>query len=454
MYGKFLINIIGAVAQLQREQIAENVRDNMRNRALRGQFLGGVPPFGFTLNKETQKFELVVEEAAIVKDIFDKYLNGDGILKIRNYLNENNVLGRNDYSVGTLQSILKNIHYTGDFVYSKRRNLSRTKKKKTSKDEWITVENNHPQIVTNQDFLMVQDLLKKKNRAKPENLDKRVSGNQFLSGLITCNVCEHSYYHGPRRNGRGVKFDYYVCGGYKTKGKPYCNNKRGLRIDRIDEILFVSVIEILKLDKVMEIYNETANKIQDRLKDDLSNQNTKKERIKTLETEKNRYLELIIQSENQILIQEYEEEIQKRITEIKELKEVIKSKGSTDETLNYFKKLKEEIKHTFEVQYNFNKIIDLGIENVGGIFKHFIDNIRVQDDEQCKRTELDIQYKVGIPELKLLQDIKPVIEIFDNETLVQNTNHNSISEMLNQAAKNYQVCVYEMEYAPPVLKKR
>jgi site-specific DNA recombinase len=454
MYGKFLINIIGAVAQLQREQIAENVRDNMRNKALRGQFLGGIPPFGYVLNEDNQKFVIKEEEAEVIKLIFDRYINGDGIIKIRNYLNKNAFLGRDDYSVGTLQSILKNVHYTGDYVYSKRKNISRTKKKKTDEEEWIIVENNHPPIISKQQFLSVQKLMKKRNRSNPENLDRRVSGNQFLSGILQCSSCGHKYYHGPKRNGSGNKFDYYVCGGYKTKGKPYCTNKRGLRIDWVDQLIHDSIIEVLNKDTFLNMYKQTFSDMIKKIEAGLSESAEITKEIDRLKDEQSRYLKLIVRTDNDQLINQYEGEIQFRNEEIKNLEGKFKDNSKNEKTKEMLIELKKLIEEMFFEDENFKEFVVLGINQVGPITRNFVRVVEIQDEEEFNRTKLDITFAFRKEELKLLLNIKSAFKLYNrmksNKNELTENEAKGIQEIIDKGLNEYNNCVYNVEFGPPV----
>ncbi|MDP4086077.1 MAG: recombinase family protein [Bacillota bacterium] len=449
MYGKFLINIIGAVAQLQREQIAENVRDNMRNKALRGQYLGGIPPFGYSLNEETQKYEIIGEEAEIVRLIFNKYLNGDGLLKIRNYLNKNSVLGRNDYSIGTLQSILKNIHYTGDYVYSKRRNISRTKKKKTAEDEWIVVENNHSRIISKEEFLLVQKLMKLKNRAKPENLDKRVYGNQLLSGILQCDSCGHTYYHGPRRNGSGNKFDYYVCGGYKTKGQPFCLNRRGLRIDRLDPLIIEGIEEILNKERFFQMYQNTLITVEDELSAHLNEIDLIKTRITEIKEEQSRYLKLVVRTDNEELIEQYENEINLRNQEVNHLGERLRNTKQYEEQNRNLIKIEKLIKEIFkDYQLPFIDLFKLDIKIVGPVLKTLIKNVIVLDEEEKYRTKLTIQFAIKEEELLLLKKLRGIK--IKSEHAIKDKLPEEIRQSLQDVYNEYKKSVYLNEYGPPV----
>ena len=75
---------------MERETIAERIRDNMHELAKTGRWLGGTTPTGFeseaiksiTVDGKTKKackLKLVPEEADIVKTIFDLYVETDSL---------------------------------------------------------------------------------------------------------------------------------------------------------------------------------------------------------------------------------------------------------------------------------------------------------------------------------------------------------------------------------------
>ena len=82
--GRAMMFIISVFSQLERETIAERIRDNMYELAKTGRWLGGVTPTGFTseaVNKVTIdgkakkacKLKLIPEEADIIRLIFELY---------------------------------------------------------------------------------------------------------------------------------------------------------------------------------------------------------------------------------------------------------------------------------------------------------------------------------------------------------------------------------------------
>jgi DNA invertase Pin-like site-specific DNA recombinase len=53
--GRAMLYIIMVFAQLERETIAERIRDNYQQRSRRGEWAGGSAPFGFDLGRITEE---------------------------------------------------------------------------------------------------------------------------------------------------------------------------------------------------------------------------------------------------------------------------------------------------------------------------------------------------------------------------------------------------------------
>lgn len=72
----FMVNILGSVAELQREQNAEIVRSAMMLKSRQGKHMGGKVPYGYKVSKESGKYEIVEGKAGVVRYIFNSYLEG------------------------------------------------------------------------------------------------------------------------------------------------------------------------------------------------------------------------------------------------------------------------------------------------------------------------------------------------------------------------------------------
>lgn len=120
--GRFVVDIIQRIAQLESEQIGERVYAGMKQKAKtppdrldpeRSPYLGFNIPYGY----DYQNGKLIVneEEAMVVQSIFGKYLTGLSVGDVCKEFNKNNTPTKRDgkWVKETVASILKNPLYCG-----------------------------------------------------------------------------------------------------------------------------------------------------------------------------------------------------------------------------------------------------------------------------------------------------------------------------------------------------
>ena len=111
--GRFVVDIIQRIAQLESEQIGERVYMGMQQKASVGGILGFNAPFGYKFKNE--KLEIVEKEASIIKQIFNQYGNGSTLKEIVRFLNSEGIKTKKDnkWSIWAVRRMLKNPIYAG-----------------------------------------------------------------------------------------------------------------------------------------------------------------------------------------------------------------------------------------------------------------------------------------------------------------------------------------------------
>ena len=103
--GRAMLNISATFAQLERETIAERVKDNMLQMAKNGYWTGGQLPLGYdsirysTIDgtgkeRSYSKLKENIKELDVVRLIYSEFLKNNSILDITKLLNENNLKGK------------------------------------------------------------------------------------------------------------------------------------------------------------------------------------------------------------------------------------------------------------------------------------------------------------------------------------------------------------------------
>lgn len=149
--GKFFFYLVGAFAEMERENIVIQAKNGMKKRAEEGKWNGGKPPIGYDYHSE--RGLLVNEnEAKTVKLIFDLYANkGWGYSKICQFLNRNlneyATKNNKSWSYATVKQVLDNPVYAGYIRWGKQQNWSKERRKGTTED-YVLVRGNHDPIIT------------------------------------------------------------------------------------------------------------------------------------------------------------------------------------------------------------------------------------------------------------------------------------------------------------------
>ena len=314
--GRAMMNIAAVFAQLERETIAERVKDNMYMLAKTGRWLGGRTPLGYSSekvenidNKDSKRFYFKLvqnEEIEITKLIFDKYIELRSLSKLTTYCINHNVKSHMnyDFSVTTLKKILINPIYciadidgynyfndeecnmccteedcTGEYGfvgYAKTQVASNNDRIINDCDKWIISVGKHKGIIEGKKFALVQHIISM-------NADKSIRYKQphnpvaLLSGLL---VCECGSYMRPkyyRTKKNGVKPYLYMCELKEHSKRQKCtgHNLNGLYADKMICDL------LLNYDVEGNVFNKYLNDIRN----DTQKQ-TYKQQISKCESEK------------------------------------------------------------------------------------------------------------------------------------------------------------------------
>lgn len=224
--GKMIANIMGAVAEVELENIHEQTLAGRQQKARSGLWNGAQAPFGYALEN---KFLVVCsEEAEIVKEIFHLYVEeGQTIRYITKKLNDEGVKreqrGNTRFSVfteRTVRSILKNPVYAGKIAYGRRHTVkvegtnNETKVvKQDDESKIILVEGVHEAIVTPEIFAKAETRLGENVRHRKTRSDSTTV--YPLTGLIRCPDCGKNIFGytappRPRKNGKEGFYPRYI----------------------------------------------------------------------------------------------------------------------------------------------------------------------------------------------------------------------------------------------------
>lgn len=262
--GRAMMYIASVFAQLERETIAERIRDNMLMLAKTGRWLGGTAPTGYKSEKIQQvldgkkskqmfKLKLIPDEAKLIKFIFKKFIETNSLTKVETYLIQNNIKTKNGktFTRFTIKNILENPVYMvadenafkfflnngvefsdendikskfdgkyGIMSYNKTLQKDGKAAKTRNIKDWIISVGKHEGLISSSDWITVQKQLAQ-NSSKSYRKSK--SNVALLSGLLFCGNCGD--YMRPklskRKNASSEYIYSYLC---ELKEKSRCHN--------------------------------------------------------------------------------------------------------------------------------------------------------------------------------------------------------------------------------------
>lgn len=118
--GRMLVQLLGVFAEFERETIIDRVINGMTTKAGKGKWPGGTRPYGYHVDRDSQKLIPHPEEVPILRDIYRLYTQQRlGTRAIATELNQRGVRNRTGkpWSGYTIARILDNPAYIGDIAY-------------------------------------------------------------------------------------------------------------------------------------------------------------------------------------------------------------------------------------------------------------------------------------------------------------------------------------------------
>jgi site-specific DNA recombinase len=271
---QLLVQFQGMIAEYERAQILERSRRGKRHRAQVGEVsvMSGAP-YGYRYLRKSDEAPaayLVEEnEARVVQRIYEMYtVEGLSIGEITRRLNVEGIPTRNRsarWERSVVWAVLRNPAYRGAACFGKTRISSRarvmryqrrcgmttpsaTAGHERPREEWIEIP--VPALVTEETFARAQELLQE-NRIRSR---RRTIMPSVVQGLVSCAKCGYAFSRTSTYTS-ARKIHYYKCIGsdsWRKLGGPVCDNRRLVRQDLLDQIVWSEVVRLLEDPTLIE----------------------------------------------------------------------------------------------------------------------------------------------------------------------------------------------------------
>lgn len=203
-YGRAMVGIMGAIAELELETIMERTQQGKLQANKKGIVMGANAKYGYYKDKD-KKLQVLEDEAKIVRRIYDEFIVNkfttqkiaDGLASDKIDTPDISALKHNKRSgesrrktppyfwrAERVTDILKDEIYTGVKYFDMTKN-----EKRLPKEQWKRADFDHPYIILRDYWLLAQEVLKEVSDRKLLTKRKQDNTVYLLSSLLKCDHC-------------------------------------------------------------------------------------------------------------------------------------------------------------------------------------------------------------------------------------------------------------------------
>jgi len=280
--------LLAVVGKIELDNIKARTRMGQEGRAKKGK-VQAPPPFGYTYNKETGLFEILEDEAKVVRWIFDVYTQGTPAKQISATLNAAGIPTKTNsrfgWTVNKVSHVLSKPFYCGKGYYNRTTQTGGKTRKRDTK-LWIPIE--YPAIIPEDTF----DLARGKKDANRRFSSGRSKYIYLLKGLLHCEECGMRFYlrqpSGDNKyrlvdgtvkvHHRKNRIGKYECRGSRDYPHIYnCRKPKYIRSTNIDPLVWDALDRVLRDPKMLKKALKTRSA---QIKQDKVEESTHRKQVK------------------------------------------------------------------------------------------------------------------------------------------------------------------------------
>ena len=282
--GEFMLTILASFAQEESRSVSENCKWRIRKK-----FEQGIPTGFVMYGYEVRNGSFVIkpEEAAVVRRIFQMYMDGMGSVRIMKLLMAEGVPAPMGglWNDSVIMDMLRNEKYAGDLLLQKFYTNNHIEKKQLRNRGELPqyyVGDDHEPIIDRKTFDAVQREIalrtaqrkaaKEKRTAQNAELDASAEESSMtssennsreaipLTDRIYCGICGKKYRYKLTRMGTPYAAPVWLCSTFNYRGKAYCASKQ-IPEDILKELINSVLSTVYTEDSVHHIEMHPGNRV-------------------------------------------------------------------------------------------------------------------------------------------------------------------------------------------------
>ena len=240
--GILIEGVLESMAEYYSAELSQKVKRGIKESLSKGYFLGGYTLFGYDIVDKRWTINSI--EAPIVKDMFERYKNGEKAQSIVDRLNAMGIHNKTGakFTVNSFAKIIRNSKYMGVVINNETK-----------------YTNVVPAIVDEQTFITcnrIMDNQRHKQKTTKEHSPYILSGKLFCGNCGTLMTADDGTSH------TGKVYRYYKC--FNRKRNKNACNKTAITKDKLEDIVFSKTIEYIlqpqTIDQLALAVTEKFNK--------------------------------------------------------------------------------------------------------------------------------------------------------------------------------------------------
>lgn len=244
--GRFALRTMMNVNQFYSENMAEDIRRGLMDNASKA-MVNTRPPFGYAAGPD-RKFVIREDQAAVVREIFNRLLEGWSYADLAADLNRRGIktaYGR-EWNKGSFHAMVQNEMYIGVYKYSS-----------------VRIEGGVPALLDKKTFEEVQYRL----RTKSNPIGRSQNYSEYLlTGKLFCGYCKEPMVGLSGTGRHGELHYYYVCQGRRKK-KNGCE-KKNVQREAIEQRVIQSIRDYVLQDDVIDTIIESYSRFYESARKD------------------------------------------------------------------------------------------------------------------------------------------------------------------------------------------